>query len=129
MIPELVGRLPVIATLDELSEADLETILVSPRSSLVKQFRKLAFMGQAELGFHHEAVRAMAQIAKERGAGARGLRSVLERVMEPILFNMLMGRRHNVSVDDVYKAFPNAKRKPPLARYIRPARRRVAANG
>lgn len=129
LIPELVGRLPVIATLDELSEADLETILVSPRSSLVKQFRKLAFLGQAELGFHNEAVRAMAQIAKERGTGARGLRSVLERVMEPILFNMLMASRHNVTVDDVYKAFPNAKRNPPLARYIRPSRRRVAANG
>ena len=66
MIPELVGRLPVIATLDELSEGDLETILVNPRNSLVKQFHKLPFLGQAELGFHPEAVRAMAQIAKER---------------------------------------------------------------
>ncbi len=87
MIPELLGRLPVIATLDDLGVDDLVRILGEPKNSLMAQYRKLLTYRQADLEFTDGALREVASIAHERGTGARGLRAVVERVLEPVLFD------------------------------------------
>ena len=87
LIPELLGRLPVIATLDDLDVDDLVRILQEPKNSILGQYRKLLAYHQAELEFTDEALREIARIAFERGTGARGLRAVVEAVLEPVLFD------------------------------------------
>jgi ATP-dependent Clp protease ATP-binding subunit ClpX len=87
LIPELLGRLPIIATLDDMSVDDLVRILQEPRNSLLGQYRKLLKYRHADLEFTDGAVRAIAKMAHERGTGARGLRSVVERVLEPVLLD------------------------------------------
>jgi len=91
LIPEIIGRLPVIAPLDALSVDDLARILQSTKGSLIQQFRKLVRLHGADLLFTDAAVREMARIALERGTGARGLRSVVEQVLEPIFFDPELG--------------------------------------
>ena len=81
LIPEFIGRLPVIATLDELDEAALIQILTEPKNSLVKQYQKLFEMEDAELEFRESALKAVATKAMERKIGARGLRSILEGIL------------------------------------------------
>jgi ATP-dependent Clp protease ATP-binding subunit ClpX len=81
LIPELVGRLPVVATLDELTEEELQRILVEPKNALVKQFQKLLEYEKIRLTFTDEALRAVAKEASRRKTGARGLRSIIEEVM------------------------------------------------
>jgi ATP-dependent Clp protease ATP-binding subunit ClpX len=81
LIPEFIGRLPVIATLDELDEEALIQILTEPKNSLVKQYQKLFDMENAELEFRESALKAVASKAMERKIGARGLRSILEGVL------------------------------------------------
>jgi ATP-dependent Clp protease ATP-binding subunit ClpX len=81
LIPEFIGRLPVIATLDELDEAALIQILTEPKNSLVKQYQKLFDMEDAELEFRESALKAVAGKAMERKIGARGLRSILEGIL------------------------------------------------
>jgi ATP-dependent Clp protease ATP-binding subunit ClpX len=88
LIPEFIGRLPVIATLDALDEEALCRILTQPRNALVKQYRELFRMDGAELEFSDEALRAVARRAIARGTGARALRSVLEEVMLDIMFDL-----------------------------------------
>jgi len=88
LIPELVGRLPVVATLDELSEDDLVRILVEPRNALVKQFQKLFEYEKVRLTFTDEALRAAAHEAVRRKTGARGLRAVLEEVMLDVMYEI-----------------------------------------
>jgi ATP-dependent Clp protease ATP-binding subunit ClpX len=86
-IPEFVGRLPIIATLDDLGEEDLVRILGDPRDALLKQYRKLLRLGHgADLEFTPGAIREIARLAHARGVGARGLRAVVEQVVEGILF-------------------------------------------
>lgn len=81
LIPEFVGRLPVIATLEELDEEALVRILVEPKNALTKQYSKLFDMEEVEVDFRQEALRAVAKKAMERKTGARGLRSILEAVL------------------------------------------------
>ncbi len=81
LIPEFIGRLPVVATLDELDEAALIQILTEPKNSLVKQYQKLFEMEGAELEFRESALKAVAGKAMERKIGARGLRSILEGIL------------------------------------------------
>ena len=81
LIPEFIGRLPVVATLDELDEAALIQILTEPKNSLVKQYQKLFEMEEAELEFRESALKAVASKAMERKIGARGLRSILEGIL------------------------------------------------
>src|SRR3954470_9653207 len=81
MIPELIGRLPVIATLNQLSEADLARILTEPKDALVKQYQVLFHYDGAKLTFTEEALREIARRAKLRGTGARALRSIMEGLM------------------------------------------------
>ena len=88
MIPELVGRLPVITTLNQLSVEDLARILVEPRDALLKQYQVLFHHDDARLEFTDEAVREIARKAKARGTGARALRSILETLMLDIMFEL-----------------------------------------
>src|ERR1700677_561745 len=88
MIPEFVGRLPVIAPLDPLDEEALVRILTEPRNALVRQYRKLFEMEGAELEFTPAALHEVARRAKERDTGARGLRSIVEKVMTDIMFEL-----------------------------------------
>ena len=86
IIPELVGRVPVIATLESLTQKDLVRILVEPKNALSKQYAKLLEIDGVELEIQEEALQAIAQKALDRQIGARGLRAIMERVMTRIMF-------------------------------------------
>ena len=88
MIPELVGRLPVVSALAPLEEDDLARILVEPKNSLVKQYQKFFQMENAELEFTPEALREIARLAKAKDTGARGLRSVVEESMFEVMYEL-----------------------------------------
>jgi ATP-dependent Clp protease ATP-binding subunit ClpX len=88
LIPELVGRLPIVASLHGLSEAALVEILIKPKNALMKQYRKLFDMESIKLEFDPGAIRAVAKKAMERNTGARGLRSIMEEVMTDLMFEM-----------------------------------------
>jgi ATP-dependent Clp protease ATP-binding subunit ClpX len=88
LIPEFVGRLPVVATLSELDEDALVQILTEPKNALTKQYSKLFEMEGCELEFREEALRAVARKAMERKTGARGLRSILEHVLLDTMYDL-----------------------------------------
>jgi len=88
LIPELIGRLPVIATLKELSRDDLIRVLTEPKDALIKQYQALFELDEAELEFEKEALEAIADMAIKRGTGARGLRAIIEEAMVDIMFNL-----------------------------------------
>ena len=88
LIPEFVGRLPVIATLKELDENALVQILTEPKNAITKQYAKLFEMEDCELEFREEALHAVAQKAMERKTGARGLRSILEKVLLDTMYDL-----------------------------------------
>ena len=88
LIPEFVGRLPVVATLEELDEAALITILVEPRNALTKQYQKLFEMEGVDLEFRVDALRAIAARAMQRKTGARGLRTILESVLLDTMYDL-----------------------------------------
>ncbi len=88
LIPEFVGRLPVIATLEELSEEALVRILSEPKNALTKQYAKLFQMENIEIEFREEALKAVAQKAMERKTGARGLRSILENALLDTMYDL-----------------------------------------
>ena len=88
LIPELVGRLPVVVSLEALDEEALIRILVEPKNALTKQYKKLFDLENVGLTFDNEALRAVAQRALKRGTGARGLRSILETMMTDIMFDL-----------------------------------------
>ena len=88
LIPELIGRLPVIATLKELDRDDLIRVLTEPKDALIKQYQELFKMDGVILEFEKEALEAIADLAIKRGTGARGLRAILEDAMVEIMFNL-----------------------------------------
>ena len=88
LIPEFIGRLPVIATLEDLDEEALVKILVEPKNALVKQYQKLFDMEEVELEFADEALHSVAKKAIERKTGARGLRSILEGILLDTMFDL-----------------------------------------
>ncbi|HKZ26724.1 MAG TPA: ATP-dependent Clp protease ATP-binding subunit ClpX, partial [Rubrobacteraceae bacterium] len=88
LIPEFVGRLPVISTLRSLSEGDLVRILTEPKNALVKQYRQFFRYDKVDLTFSEEALKAVAEQALERGTGARGLRSILETALLPTMYEL-----------------------------------------
>ena len=88
LIPEFIGRLPAIVTLRELSEDALVRILTEPKNALVKQYKKLFEIDNVELEFEPEAIKAIAKQAIERKTGARGLRSIIEKVMTDIMYEI-----------------------------------------
>ncbi len=88
MIPEFVGRLPVIATLSELTEDELVSILTEPRNALVKQYKKLFELEDVRLRFTEGSLRSIAKEAIRRKSGARGLRSIMENIMLDIMYDL-----------------------------------------
>lgn len=88
LIPEFIGRLPVVTTLSKLSVSDMVRILTEPKNSLVKQYRKLFQLDGVELTFDPQALEAIAELAIERGTGARGLRAILEDILMPVMFDL-----------------------------------------
>ncbi|MBZ3777607.1 ATP-dependent Clp protease ATP-binding subunit ClpX [Lentilactobacillus otakiensis] len=88
LIPEFIGRLPILTALDKLDEQDLVRILTEPKNALVKQYQKLIELDGAELEFAPGALEKMAQLAIARDTGARGLRSIIEGVMRDIMFDL-----------------------------------------
>ena len=101
LIPEFVGRLPVVATLEELDEKALISILTEPKNALTKQYRRLFDMEGAELEFRDEALSAVAQKAMQRKTGARGLRTILENVLLDTMYELpSMKNVSKVVVDD-----------------------------
>jgi len=88
LIPELLGRLPVITSLADLDEDELVRILVEPRNAMSKQYQKLLAMEGVELSFTDAALRELAKIAQKRGTGARGLRSIVEGLMLDVMFEV-----------------------------------------
>ena len=88
IIPELVGRLPVITALQSLDKEQLVRILTEPKNALVKQYQKLLEYDNVELEFQPEALTAVAEKAIDRGIGARGLRAVLEEVVTKVMYDV-----------------------------------------
>jgi ATP-dependent Clp protease ATP-binding subunit ClpX len=88
MIPEFVGRLPVVTHVEELTEDDLVHILTVPKNALVKQYQRLFSLEGSKLDFTEGALRAIAQLAVERGTGARGLRSVMEKMLLDLMYEL-----------------------------------------
>ena len=88
LIPEFVGRLPVIATLDELDMAALVQILTEPKNSLSKQYERLFEMEGVQIDFRPDALEAIAKKAMERKTGARGLRSIMESVLLDTMYRI-----------------------------------------
>ena len=96
LIPEFVGRLPVVATLEELDETALVRILTEPKNALVKQYSRLFEMEDCELEFREDSLHAIARKAMERKTGARGLRTIMEQVLLDTMYDL-------PSMDDVSK--------------------------
>jgi ATP-dependent Clp protease ATP-binding subunit ClpX len=88
LIPEFIGRLPVISTLEPLTEDDLLRILVEPKNSLIRQYSKLLSLDGVELSVTRDGLQAIAAAAIKRGTGARGLRSIFEEIMLEIMFEI-----------------------------------------
>ena len=88
LIPEFIGRLPIVATLKELDKEALKKILTEPKNALVKQYKKLFEMDDVELEFKPEAINAIVEKAIERKTGARGLRSIIEDIMRDVMFDI-----------------------------------------
>jgi ATP-dependent Clp protease ATP-binding subunit ClpX len=105
MIPELVGRLPVISSLRPLDEAALVRVLTEPKNALVRQYQKLFSMENADLSFTESALRAIACRALEKDTGARGLRSIIEEVMLDVMYELPdnQGARYVVSEENVHR--------------------------
>lgn len=88
LMPELIGRLPVITTLNPLSEDDLIKILTEPKNALTKQYQELLAMDGVKLEFEEDALKRIVHKAIERHTGARGLRSILENSMRDLMFEI-----------------------------------------
>ena len=121
LLPEFIGRLPVVSVLDELTEADLARILTEPKNALVKQYRKMFAVDGVDLAFTEQAVNAVASTAITRGTGARGLRSIIEKTLEETMFEL-------PGMDDVQQVIVDAAsvRGEGLPKLVRGERRLVA---
>ena len=121
LLPEFIGRLPVVSVLDELTEADLARILTEPKNALVKQYRKMFAVDGVDLVFTEQAVNAIATTAITRGTGARGLRSIIEKTLEETMFEL-------PGMDDVQQVIVDAAsvRGEGLPKLVRGERRLVA---
>jgi ATP-dependent Clp protease ATP-binding subunit ClpX len=115
LIPEFIGRLPVLAPLDPLDEEALVRILSEPRNALVRQYQRLFEMEGAELEFEPDALKEIARLAKVRDTGARGLRSIVEDIMLDVMYELpeMEGKgKHVVTADVVRKKVPLLMRLP-----------------
>ena len=100
IIPELIGRLHVLATLGEISKEDMVRILVEPKNSLLKQYQKLFEIDDVKLSFEEDALVRIAQKALERKTGARGLRSILEEILLDIMYELPELKGYEVVITD-----------------------------
>jgi len=98
VIPELIGRLPIIASLNEISEDDMVRILTEPKNSLIKQYKKLFSIDEVELNFEDDALKAIASKSIKRKTGARGLRAILEENMIDIMYELPEYRGYEVLI-------------------------------
>ena len=87
-MPELIGRLPIITTLQPLSEDDLVRILTEPKNALTKQYKELLAMDGVKLEFESDALKRIAELAIKKGIGARGLRSIIENAMQSVMYSV-----------------------------------------
>ncbi len=99
MIPEFVGRLPIVCILDDLIDSDLIKILTEPKNSLVQQYKKIFTMYGVSLSFSDKAIEIIAKIALARGSGARGLRAILEEILTDYMFNSSSTKIDSLFVD------------------------------
>ncbi|ALN92314.1 MULTISPECIES: ATP-dependent Clp protease ATP-binding subunit ClpX [Lysobacter] len=125
LIPEFVGRLPVVATLEELDEAALVSILTEPKNAITKQFRKLFEMESVELEFRPDALAAIARKALKRKTGARGLRTIVESVLLDTMYEL--PSLENVSKVVVDESVIEHKSEPYLIYQTPPAQPKVAS--
>lgn len=88
LMPELIGRLPVITTLNPLSESDLVKILTEPKNALTKQYQELLAMDGVKLEFEDDALKRIVELAIKKEIGARGLRSIIEKSMQNVMFSV-----------------------------------------
>ena len=126
LIPEIIGRLPAIVSLDSLDEEALIRILVEPKNALVKQYKKLFELDNVELEFDEEALREVARIAVERKTGARGLRGVLEDVMTNIMFEIPSDE--NIQKVTITKSVINHEGEPVITRTKKPRIKKDTTN-
>jgi ATP-dependent Clp protease ATP-binding subunit ClpX len=110
LIPEFIGRLPVVTTLNTLTEEELMTILTEPKNAMVKQFTKLMAMDGVGLTFTKDALRALAAEAVRKGTGARALRALLERIMLDVMFEA--PGRDDIAEITINRAVVEGKRTP-----------------
>jgi ATP-dependent Clp protease ATP-binding subunit ClpX len=110
LIPELVGRLPVTASLETLSEREMVDILTKPKNAMVRQYAKLLAMEGVKLTFTDTALRELARIARSKGTGARGLRAILEHIMLDVMYDI--PARPGVTECRITKAVINGQRAP-----------------
>ena len=120
-IPELIGRLPVVSTINHLDESALMRVLIEPKNSLLKQYKKLFKMEGIELDFQPEALSEIISLAMERKSGARALRSVIENAMLDIMFNLPEYSEDRVSHITITKEFIVRGKKPFIRRRRRSA--------
>lgn len=113
MIPEFVGRLPVVTALDQLTEDELVTILTEPRNAVVKQYTKLMSMEDVGLNVTKDGLRALAARAVAKGTGARALRSMMEKIMLDVMYEV--PSREDIAEVTINRAVVEG-RKPPLLR-------------
>jgi ATP-dependent Clp protease ATP-binding subunit ClpX len=114
LIPEFIGRLPVVASLDELSEDQLVQVLTEPKNAMVKQYTKLLGMDGVNLNITKDALRALASEAIRKGTGARALRSMIERIMLDVMFDC--PSRDDISEVTLNRAVVEGKKSPLLRR-------------
>lgn len=105
MIPELVGRIPVVSNLEKLEEEDLVRILTEPKNAVTRQYEKLAKIDNATLIFEEEAKKEIAHVAFARGTGARGLRAVVEEVLLDVMYNLKSGDEIRITKEMVAEKF------------------------
>jgi ATP-dependent Clp protease ATP-binding subunit ClpX len=105
LIPELVGRIPVVSTLDLLDEKDLLRILVEPRNAVIKQYEKMAKISKASLSFDEDALVEISKVAFARKTGARGLRAVVETLILDFMFDIQVGSSIRITREDVLRSF------------------------
>lgn len=124
LIPEFVGRLPVIATLEDLDQDALVTILTQPKNALVKQYQRLFELEDVKLTFTDEALTAIAKRAIERKTGARGLRSIMEDILLDTMFDLpgMEGVTEVVVNEEAVR-----REKPPLMAYEEPEKEPASA--
>lgn len=98
LIPELIGRLHIIASLNELNEDDMVRILTEPKNAVIKQYQKLFAVDGVSLKFEEEALKAIAKLALERKTGARGLRSIIEEMMVDLMFDLPEYKNYDIII-------------------------------